>query len=399
MIYPLSCTKATKNSQPAQSKRHRKPFLCLLCAFLWSLCGLCCFRATAQFAQTIFRPALPGYKFQFPRDHGSHAAYQTEWWYYTGHLQSKNGRRFGYQLTFFRTALAPSLRGRTSKWAVRDVIFAHFALSDIDGKKFFNTDRINRASLGLAGADTAGSKSPRIWLNDWEMRFSGPTGERQTLKATENSNGTVFSLQLTQKALKKPVIHGQNGVSQKSTGAGRASHYYSYTRLQSNGIVKIGSETFAVTGQSWFDHEFGSNQMDKSQTGWDWFSLQLSDGRELMLYQLRLTNNRIEPLSSGTLVEKDGRSRHLKLREFQIESLGEWKSPRSGGNYPAKWRVRVPGEKIDLVITPSLADQELNPRRGASFDYWEGSVEFTGTHSGQGYVELTGYATPMGGSF
>ena len=292
---------------------------------------------------------------------------------------------------------------------MRDVIFAHFALSDIDGKKFFDTDRINRAALGLAGADKAGSKAPRVWLDNWQMRFNGKTGETQTLRASgenafgENASGTAektaFSINLTQKALKKPIIHGQNGVSQKSAGAGHASHYYSYTRLQSSGIVKIGDETFSVSGQSWFDHEFGSNQMNKNQVGWDWFSLQLNDGRELMLYQLRLQNKRIEPLSSGTLVEKNGAARHLKLSDFQIESSGQWRSPRSGGKYPAKWRVRVPKEKIDLIITPSLADQELNPRRGAPFDYWEGSVQVSGSQNGQGYVELTGYAAPMGGSF
>ena len=255
-------------------------------------------------AQAAFRPALPGYKFQFPRDHGSHGEYQTEWWYYTGHLKSKTGRRFGYQLTFFRTALAPDLKNRTSKWAVRDVIFAHFALTDINGKKFFNTDRINRAALNMAGADKAGTKSPRIWIDNWQMRFEGASGEKQTLRATGEANDTSFSIDFNQRALKKPIIHGQNGVSQKSAGAGRASHYYSFTRLQSSGTIKIGSETFAVTGQSWFDHEFGSNQMDKNQIGWDWFSLQLNDGRELMLYQLRLQNNRIETLSSGTLVDK-----------------------------------------------------------------------------------------------
>jgi predicted secreted hydrolase len=357
------------------------------------------FPARAQTPQTSFRAALPGYKFSFPRDHGSHGAFQTEWWYYTGHLKSKSGRRFGYQLTFFRTALVPAIGKRTSKWAVRDVMFAHFAISDINGRRFFNTDRISRKILNLAGADEAGAPSPRIWIGDWTLRFGGASGERQTMRAAGTSNGTAFSLSLTQRQLKPPVIQGTNGVSQKSAGAGRASHYYSLTRLASSGTVQIGGETFAVTGQSWFDHEFGSNQMSKNQTGWDWFSLQLSDGRELMLYQLRLSGGRIEPYSSGTLVEKDGRARHLKLSEFQIQSLATWRSPRSGGVYPAKWRVRVPRENIDLTITPSLADQELNTKRGARFDYWEGSVDVTGTQSGQGYVELTGYSRPMGGTF
>jgi predicted secreted hydrolase len=375
-----------------QENSVRRKFSCLL-----SLVFCLFYLPSAGAAQ--FRAALPGYKFQFPRDHGSHPPFQTEWWYYTGHLKSKSGQRFGYQLTFFRTALTPSLKGRSSQWAIRDVIFAHFALSDINGKRFFNTDRINRTALKMAGADKAGTKSPRIWINDWQMRFEGAKGERQTLRAKGEADKTVFSIALQQRALKAPVIHGANGVSQKSAGYGRASHYYSLTRLQSQGTVTIGRQTFQVTGQSWFDHEFGSNQMDKSQTGWDWFSLQLNDGRELMLYQLRLQRGRIEPLSSGTIVEKDGRTRPLKLSDFQIQSLSTWRSPRSGGIYPAKWCVRVPKEKIDLIITPSMPDQELNTHRGARFDYWEGSIDFTGTHSGQGYVELTGYARPMGGSF
>lgn len=346
-----------------------------------------------------FEPALPGYKFQFPRDHGSHPAYQTEWWYYTGHLQSAKGHRFGYQLTFFRTALVPTISGRTSRWATRDIIFAHFALSDLSGQRFFNTDRINRAALKLAGADKAGTPSPHIWIGDWNLKFSGPRGSLQMLRASGEHNGTAFSLTLSQRALKPPALHGQNGVSQKSAGAGHASHYYSYTRLATNGTVKLGGEKFTVTGQSWFDHEFGSDQMQPQQTGWDWLSLQLADGRELMLYQLRLKSGKLEPLSSGTIVEKDGRTRHLKLQDFQIQSLATWRSPRSGGTYPAKWRVRVPREKIDLTITPQLADQELNPQRGAPFDYWEGAVAVTGTHKGQGYIELTGYSRPMGGMF
>ncbi len=385
-------TKNTKGAPRTQKTNLKWSFFCV------SLCALCVLCVDAV-AKPAFRPALPGYKFQFPRDHGSHPEYQTEWWYYTGHLRAADGHRFGYQLTFFRTALTPSTASRTSKWAVRDVIFSHFALSDIDGKRFYNTDRISRAALQLAGADRAGTKSPRVWIDNWAMRFGGRSGETQTLSAAGEDSGTPFSLSLTQRALKPPVVHGTRGVSQKSPGAGHASHYYSFTRLATRGTVRLGSEVFAVTGQSWFDHEFGSNQMTPNQTGWDWFSLQLADGRELMLYQLRLNGGKIEPLSSGTLVEKDGTTRHLKLSDFVIEPLSTWRSPHTKGVYPAKWRLKIPRRNIELEVSPLLADQELLPKRGAPFNYWEGAVEVSGTQRGEGYVEMTGYSAPMGGAF
>ena len=355
-----------------------------------------------------FKLAVPPYAYQFPRDHNSHPAYATEWWYYTGHLQSQNGRKFGYQLTWFRTALAPSI-DRQSKWAARDLMFAHFALTDENGGKFYFTDRIGRANLGLNGADT-NSKSPRIWCGDWVLRFSGTSGETQQLRARGKSDANAtksqsFALDLKQVALKSPTIHGENGVSQKSAGRGRASHYYSYTRLKTSGTLVIGNERLSVTGQSWFDHEFGSNQMDASQVGWDWFSLQFADGRELMVYRLRLKNGRTEPLSSGTLIEKNGESRHLKLADFKLTPLSHWESPATGASYPAKWRITLPREKMTLTVAPTVANQELRPARtGANLSYWEGSVQANGTGNGRrisavGYLEMTGYASAFGQSF
>ena len=354
-----------------------------------------------------FRLALPGYRFQFPRDHGSHPQFRTEWWYYTGHLRDQKNQRFGYQLTFFRTALTPQTPTRASKWATRDVMFAHFALTDETGQRFFYDDRISRAAIGLAGAETVSSKLPRIWLHDWNLQFAGTKGQSQSIRArgrARNRNDTVFALDLKHDVLHGPIIQGQNGVSQKSAGVGRASHYYSFTRLNSRGTVRIGAQTFAVEGQSWFDHEFGSSQLARDQIGWDWFSLQLSDGRDLMLYQLRLQNGQIDPYSSGTIVARDGKSRHLKRSEFSLEVLKTWRSPHTGGVYPAQWRVRVPGEKIALTVTPVVSDQELNTQRSTGISYWEGLVNATGTTNGRavsarGYVELTGYAKRFAGTF
>jgi predicted secreted hydrolase len=359
-------------------------------------------------AASAFRLALPGYTYQFPRDHGSHLEYATEWWYYTGHLTAADGRRFGYQLTWFRTALAPEIK-RTSKWAVRDIYFAHFALTDEAGRRFFFTDRIERGSLGLSGADS-NSPSPRVWVGSWKLQFRGAVGGLQTATASgvsdaDGTAGLPFALQLDQRTLKVPAIHGERGVSQKSAGPGHASHYYSYTRLQTQGTLRIGDERLEVTGESWFDHEFGSGQMDPAQVGWDWFSVQLDDGRDLMLYRLRLKNGGTEPLSSGTLLEKDGRARHLKLADFRMEPLTFWKSPR-GTSYPAKWRLTLPKEGLTLETEPVLPNQELRPKRSGAggLTYWEGSIQVRGTRRGQpvagrGYLEMTGYEKAFSGTF
>ncbi len=354
-----------------------------------------------------FRLALPGYKFQFPRDHGSHPEFRTEWWYYTGHLRDKTQRRFGYQLTFFRTALAPEILKRSSKWASRDVMFAHFALTDERGQRFFTDDRISRKALGLAGAEIATSKPPRIWLGDWNIQFTGKRGQSQAIRAqgrARNQNDAIFAIDLKHSAVHGPIEHGQNGVSQKSSGVGRASHYYSFTRLNSVGKVTIGNQNFSVEGQSWFDHEFGSSQLSSQQTGWDWFSLQLSDGRDLMLYQLRLQDGQTDPFSSGTIISSDGKARHLKRSDFSIGVLNNWRSPHTNGVYPAQWRVKVPREKISLTITPTLPDQELNTSRSTGISYWEGLVNATGSSqkgavTALGYVELTGYDKRFKGTF
>ena len=373
-----------------------------------------------------FRLALPGYRFVFPRDHAAHPPFATEWWYYTGHLQARDERgeqrRFSYQLTFFRQALTPQAltpqilaTRRQSKWAARDIVFAHLALTDETYQHFYFTDRIARAALGLAGAE---EQTPHVWIGDWSLRFAG--GE-QKLRASgtdasgvdttnvnvtgdSSNSGMPFALDLTQRALKPLVVHGVNGVSQKAAGRGRASHYYSFSRLQTRGTLRLGEERFEVTGQSWFDHEFGSNQLAPGQAGWDWFSLQLDDGRELMLYRMRLRNGGTDPFSSGTIVERDGRTRHLKREEFLIESRTTWRSPQSGAAYPARWRVTLPREGIALEVMPTVANQELRTRRSTGINYWEGSVRATGVQRGRalngvGYVELTGYDKPFAATF
>jgi len=354
-----------------------------------------------------FQPALPGYSFAFPRDHGAHPAYSTEWWYYTGHLKAHDGREFGFQATWFRTALAPTIH-RQSKWAARDIYFAHFALTDVSGRRFLFSDRIGRGNLGLSGA-TVNAASPRVHVGPWNLQFGQGNGGAQTIRLSATSDqsqtrGQTFSARLSFRARKPPTVHGEGGVSQKSAGVGRASHYYSFSRLDAKGTVELNGETFAVTGQSWFDHEFGSSQLDRREVGWDWFSVQLDDGRELMLYHLRLRGNRVEPLSSGTLIERNGKTRHLKLADFRLTPLEETLGA-SGTRYPTKWKIEVPSLRLSLVCTPALPDQELRPlRSGVDLAYWEGLISLAGNANGRairgsGYLELTGYAHPFGGTF
>jgi len=338
-------------------------------------------------ALPAFRPALPGYAFHFPRDHASHPEFQTEWWYYTGHLAA-GARRFGYELTFFRVGLDPVRRAQTSAWTRHTVLFAHLALTDETGRRFLYEQRVSRPALGLAGADTA---DYHVWVEDWS---AGLAGDGRTHRLV--GQGASFALTLALTPDKPPVIHGENGVSLKAAGAGHASHYVSLTRLATRGSVVLGGDTLAVTGVSWMDHEFGSNTLPAGESGWDWFSVQLDDGRELMLYRLRRTDGSVEPLSSGTWIERDGHATHLPLSAWNVTARASWKSPHTGATYPARWTVRIPGRDLELELTPVLADQELVFGGPIGVVYWEGSVRVRGREhersvTGQGYVELTGY--------
>ena len=349
-----------------------------------------------------FQLALPGKQFSFPRDHGAHPDFATEWWYYTGHLRSKNGRRFGYQLTWFRQGLIPQLKNRTSKWATRDIVFAHFAITDENGKGFHFSDKIARGAAGVAGSSTRIENNRVVWIGDWDLRFNRRSGQQIHARGS-SQNKIMMALNLDLQPTKPIVINGRNGVSQKSEGVGQASHYYSMTRLASRGTLKLGSETFAVTGSSWLDREWGSNQLGRNQIGWDWFALQLDDGRELMLYRMRLRGGGTDRFSSGTLIERNGRSRHLTVRDFILQPISTWKSPFTKAIYPARWRVRVQLAKLDATLIPTVNEQELRTNRSTGIAYWEGSNRVldarTNRQIGRAYVELTGYDKPFSATF
>lgn len=341
-----------------------------------------------------FRPAVSGYTFAFPADHGAHPRFRTEWWYYTGHLMTGNDRRFGFQLTFFRRGIAhPDVQANPSRWAIRDLYLAHFALTDVANQRFRYAEKISRAGLGRAGAE---ERLLHVWIDRWEAKGSTADATVHRLRA----DGDGVAIDLTLEPSKPPVVHGHHGLSLKGNEPGQASHYYSLTRLTTRGTVTLDQAHFQVEGDSWMDHEFGSADLGSGLVGWDWFGLQLNDGMELMVYRIRHADGTAAGVSSGTLVFPDGEIRHLNASDFRLEALDSWVSPTSGARYPARWRLTLPDVPLQLTITPVVADQELVTRRSTQVTYWEGAVRILGTHAGRsvegrGYTELTGYDEPF----
>uniref|UniRef100_A0A7C4PJ99 Carotenoid 1,2-hydratase n=1 Tax=Anaerolinea thermolimosa TaxID=229919 RepID=A0A7C4PJ99_9CHLR len=330
----------------------------------------------------------------FPRDHGAHEDFQTEWWYFTGNLSTAEGREFGFQLTFFRRGLLPLAQQlpRKSTWATDQVYLAHFALADVKGRRFQYFERFQRGAGGLAGAQ--GEPGFRVWLDDWRVE---QTAERKYHLAAGEGD---LRLELDLADVKGPVFQGDRGYSQKGDEPGNASYYVSLTRLVSQGTVEVGGVRYAVSGLSWMDHEFSTSALSQGQVGWDWFSIQLQDGSELMMYTIRREDGGVDPYSSGTVILPDGSTRRLGANDFTIRAEDSWESPHSGGVYPSAWVIEVPSEGLVLRVRPRLADQELN----VSFIYWEGAVRVEGEKEGvriegSGYVELTGYAQSLENTF
>ncbi len=325
--------------------------------------------------------------FVFPLDHGPHPKYRNEWWYMTGNLDASDGRRFGFELTFFRFALTPKAEISESAWRTNQVYVAHLAVTDATGQKFYVAQRFSRGALGLAGA----AADPfRVWIDDWEIAENVTTAARESwqLKASDDS----FALNLQLLAEKPPVLNGTDGLSQKSDEAGNASYYYSITRWQTDGRIRLGTEEFAVSGLSWLDREWSSSALGTDQKGWDWFALQLSDGTELMFYNLRKNDGSQDANSGGTWILANGTSRRITREEISISTSRTWMSPK-GGTYPSAWDIRFPALGLTLNVTPIMDDQELF----TTVRYWEGAVDVTGMRNGEritgrGYVELTGYA-------
>lgn len=354
-------------------------------AALAAILLLSCSPASAE-----FRRALPGYQYSFPRDHGAHPDFRTEWWYFTGNLADETGREFGYELTIFRHALSHPAEpdAPQSSLAASQVLLGHFAISDIEGRRHESWERLSRPGLGTGSFST---ETLDVRLGTW--RIAMETSGTMTLTAAGEDSAVDFRLAPE----RSPVIHGRDGVHQKSSEPGQASHYISFTRLETSGALTWRGRRFSVKGLSWMDHEFGSSQLGDEQVGWDWFALQLDSGEDLMLYQLRRRDGTAAPQSSGTLVLPDGTAEEIPATDFVLQPVGTWQSPETGATYPMGWTIAMPSRGAALKVTERFPEQEMRTERSTGTSYWEGAVAVEGTWQGRpargrGYVELVGYA-------
>lgn len=353
--------------------------------------------SSAQVDLQAFSRADGSRPLTFPRDFGEHPDFQTEWWYYTGNLKDEEGNRYGYQLTFFRRALAPPVEPgkRLTNWATDQAYLAHFAVTDARKKEHTAFERLSRGAAGLAGAKDTPFK---VWLEDWQVEEIAQATYR--LFARADIDGKPLILELELQDVKGPVLHGNMGYSQKGPDPGNASYYFSQTRLVSQGRLQMGGKNYSVQGTSWMDHEFSTSALSEGQVGWDWFSIQLNNGSELMVFQIRRSDGSIDPFSSGTWIAPDGVVKVLSKDDFEIIATDTWRSPHTGGVYPHGWTVLVEELGLKMNIQPVVADQEVN----LSYQYWEGAVDVEGMFAGNpvagaGYIELTGYAGSMAGEF
>ncbi|MDT8450110.1 MAG: lipocalin-like domain-containing protein [Wenzhouxiangellaceae bacterium] len=319
----------------------------------------------------------------FPDDHAMHPGFRNEWWYFTGNLADGAGRRFGFQFTLFRFALGAGMQA-DSDFAADAIWMAHLAVSDIANERFHARERFARGALGLAGAT-----ADEWWLRDWRVRLTD-RGWRLRADAGE------FALELDLAPVKPIVLHGQAGYSRKGPEPGNASRYYSITRLAADGRVGLGGLEHEVSGTAWLDREWGSSQLGEGLSGWDWFALQLDDGRDLMLYRLRTEAGTESPFSAGMLVTADGEATVLAAGDFELEPRMRWRDPQ-GIDWPVGWRLAVPAAGLELDVEAAFEAQRWN----TSVEYWEGAVDVFaaagGEPAGRGYMELSGYAESAGG--
>ena len=382
--------------------------LCLPCLLLLGLAGIAPAEESTELAGLLgsddprFPRALEPRVFSFPEDHGPHLDYRNEWWYITGNLDDRDGRRFGYELTIFRFALAPYAPESTSAWRSNQVYIGHLALTDPEDERFLVAEKFSRGAAGLAGARVTPFS---VWIDDWRIEEKIDDERIDDRKIDDKKIDTKneptwrlrasddrFSLDFELVSAKPPVLNGVDGLSQKSDELGNASYYYSLTRLLTRGELTLDGRRHAVSGASWLDREWSSSALAADQVGWDWFALQLDNNYELMFYSLRRRGGGQDPNSAGTLTAPDGTTKKIGADELALDVLDTWQSP-AGGSYPARWRIAVPAEGLELEVVPVLADQELF----TTVRYWEGAVDVRGTAGGQavsgrGYVELTGYA-------
>jgi predicted secreted hydrolase len=399
--------------RPLRSVRQiaRHPAACFAFALAFALAAACvravgptssdldAIRSTDRTSE--FALAIEPRNFEFPQDHGPHPQFRHEWWYVTGNLDSARGERFGFELTFFRIALAPpgTVPDTGSAWRTRQVYLAHFAITDVARHEFRFAHKLSRDALGLAGAQ---AQPLRVWLDDWmfgvpaETNGAGDKSERPVSLGTASgwvlhAQDQGYELTLDLQPLMQPVLNGEQGLSRKASERGAASYYYSIPRVAVRGQLLRSGVSSDVQGLAWLDREWGSGSLGTTQQGWDWFALQLKDGSSFMFYALRNRDGTRDSHSAGTWVDAAGGVQALSTDQVMIDVSDHWVSPR-GGRYPSRWRVRVPAVGLDVEAHPVLANQEL----GTKPRYWEGAVDVSGTRdghdaSGRGYVELVGY--------
>jgi predicted secreted hydrolase len=371
--------------------KSKKVAYVLFCLFVMSTAAG--YHAIAESESDFFSVTGPC-NLVFPKDHGPHPGYRAEWWYYTGNLEAENGNQYGFQLTFFRSQItAPGDKKRwprpPSAWRTPQIYLGHAAITDIFHKRHLQSELMARGTLGMAGVSQE-EMATLIFIKNWSAKIGA---DRHLLKTVSDE----FSYELKLKPAKPPVLHGETGYSRKGSIPERASCYYSFSRLNTEGTLTVGGNTIAVRGLSWMDHEFSTAPLEPGIIGWDWFSLQLSDQTEIMLYQFRTEKDGISAASSGTFIDPSGNTRHLTIDEFKIEVLDQWKSPRSRALYPTHWRLTIFPLSIQLNIYSNLSDQEMQTPETTGVTYWEGSVSISGSAGkhpikGSGYAELTGYA-------
>lgn len=328
----------------------------------------------------------------FPRDHGPHEGFRTEWWYWTGNVTSEGGRAYGFELVFFRQALLPPAKASegTARAALasRELVLAHAAVTDVGEQQFCNEERLLRRD-GLRAGMHLDANGPVVFCGDWRAEPTGPaTSPDRFPPMRVSARGETFAFDLVLEAIKPLVLQGDRGLSQKSSEDGNASIYYSATRLAAKGTVEVDGASSNVTGSAWCDREWSTSALGEQQVGWDWFSLQFEDGCELTWYQLRRRDGSVDPHSQGTWTRADGTSERLALADVVVEPQGTWTAKDGRAAYPTSWRLRSPKLFLDAEVVPRVADQELRTR----VRYWEGAVEVRGARRGVGYLEMTGYA-------
>lgn len=377
-------------------KPERETFSLLLTLALVAAIAFCLVQTHSRAAD--YPPAFGPCELRFPLDHASHPDHRVEWWYYTGNLRSDDGARYGFQLTFFRVRAVPVQDGklspaRPSAWRTEQVFIVHAAISDISSNEFLHSEKMSRAALQLAGAREREGRF-EVFVDGSEATIA-PGLHHLSAKAADFS----FALDLVPR--KNPVVHGEPGLSSKGDGPGEASCYYSISRLEAAGSVTVGGRERPVQGTAWMDHQFMSAPSGPRFAGWDWFGLQLSDGSELMIYLMREKSGEYSPVSSGTFVDREGKPTRLSSEDFRVQVLDTWKSPHTGALYPALWLLEVNALDLRIKIFPNMGDQEMQTSGSTGVTYWEGSVRAEGPGAqgravtGEGYIELTGYAGPV----